>query len=102
VDKVYLWCAIIVSLITYGFWDEILSAYKIPIFYIGNALFIFMICGYIYYKDKQSFVKFFLFDIALSNLVDELFFDNTKMSVCELLLFLIIPIFWYLKTKKGK
>jgi hypothetical protein len=67
-------------------------------FYIGNATFILMLCTYLFYNDKKSFVKFVLFQLSLSNCIQELFTQNTKLEYYELLLILIVPASWYIRN----
>ena len=69
-------------------------------FYIGNSVFINMLCAYIFYNNKKSFIAFCLFILSINNLIDEIFFDNTTIGWNELILGLTLPLFWHLKNKK--
>lgn len=69
--KFILYIAFFISILTYNLWVY----YPKGTFYIGNALFIFFLCLYVYLKDKQSFITFVIFSLSISNLLDELFFD---------------------------
>lgn len=69
-------------------------------FYIGNALFIFLLSTYIFSNDKTSFIKFIIFGLCFSNLVDELYFDPTKIGLNEIVLLFILPIIWLVRLKK--
>ena len=72
---------LIISIITYMFWGFLPQGS----FYIGNALFISLLCTYLYFRNMSSNIKFILFSLSLNNLFDELFFDNTKLGINELL-----------------
>ncbi len=93
--KYLLYIATPVSLITYLFWEQLPKGS----FYIGNALFIFLLCSYIFVNHKQSFIKFVLFGLSLNNLIDELFFNPTELGYNELALAVSLPIIWFYKTK---
>lgn len=66
-------------------------------FYIGNAIFIALICAYIYLQEKQSFVKFVLFELSLANFIKELFLDASVLTLGEALLIVIVPLIWFIK-----
>lgn len=89
-----LYIALFISILTYMFWELFPKGY----FYIGNALFILMLCTYIFYKDKKSFVKFCLFELSLSNLLQEICNVNTKLEFSELVLIIVIPALWYYRN----
>jgi len=95
--KYYLHIATLISVVTYLFWNFL----PIGSFYIGNALFISMLCMYIFALDKQSFIKFVLFSLSLNNLLDELLFDNTKLGYNELIILVIVPLIWLVKNKRN-
>ena len=95
--KWILYIATIISLATYSFWTLIPIDY---FFYYGNAFFIFLLCLYLYLTDKKSFIKFFLFELSLFNLINELFLDPKVLSLTEALLIIIIPSIWFLKNGK--
>jgi hypothetical protein len=94
--KKILYIATVISLVTYLFWDQLPKGS----FYIGNALFIFLLCVYIFLKDKKSFIGFFLFCISLNNLIDELFLNNLKLDINELILIIVFPVLWLFKKNK--
>ena len=98
-DKILLWLGLIVSIITYSLWPQIKEQFGIGIFYTGNALFILLICSYLFSKNRSSLVCFLLFFVAINNLIDELFFDPTKPQFNEIILLILMPFIWYLKTK---
>jgi hypothetical protein len=81
---------------TWGFFDE---PYASKIFYIGNALFIFLLCLYIRQISKPSFLTFFLFCGTLNNLLDEICFDPQKIGWNEYIASAIIIIVYFLKDK---
>jgi hypothetical protein len=95
--KYFLHIATLISIITYLFWNFL----PIGSFYIGNALFISMLCMYIFSLDKKSFIKFVLFSLSLNNLLDELLFDNTKLGYNELIILVIVPLIWLVKNKRN-
>lgn len=66
-------------------------------FYLGNGLFIFMLCMYLFAQDKQSFIKFVLFSLSINNLFDELFFNPTELGFNELLVAILTPFIWLIK-----
>jgi len=94
--KYILYLATIVSIITYSFWTYLPKNF----FYYGNALFLSLICSYIYLQDKKSFIKFVLFELSIANVIKELFLDPGKLRVEEAILIVIIPFIWYLKYGK--
>lgn len=93
--KLILYIATLVSLVTYLCWSYLPKG----TFYIGNSLFIFLLCVYLFFKEKQSTIKFVLFCLSLNNFLDELFFDNTKLEINELFTGLTIIIFAIIKNK---
>jgi len=95
--KYFLHIATLLSIITYLFW----SYFPKGSFYVCNALFIFMLCVYIFALDKQSFIKFVLLSLSLNNLFDELLFDNTILGYNELIILVIVPIIWLIKNKRN-
>ena len=94
--------AICVGIFTYSFWKVILNLYKIPIYYIGNALTIFLLALYIKQVSKPSFLTFFLFCITLNNLLDELLFDNTKFGINEIIASVLLILVYYFRTTDKK
>ena len=94
--KIILYIATVISLITYLFWEYLPKGS----FYMGNALFILLLCIYLFLNDKGSVIKFILLALSLNNLLDEMFFDNTKLELNEILTALTIFIFAIIKKKK--
>ena len=68
-------------------------------YYVLNSLLLFLLCLYIFLNDKKSFIKFVLLGLSISNLLDELRFDPTKLHLNEIVVALLLPIIWYLKKK---
>lgn len=68
-------------------------------YYILNSFFVFLLCLFIYIKNRNSFINFVLVMLSFSTLLDELFFDNTVISVNELLIALSIPFIWVFRKK---
>ncbi|QQV91521.1 hypothetical protein M1M25_gp084 [Tenacibaculum phage Gundel_1] len=96
------------SVLVYQFWGLLLEKYSIKIFYPGIALmmlgFVFVIWSESKNKSFKYFMELFLL-LSFSNLIDEIFFDPTKLEINELIiaLFLVFRftfIIW--KTKKEK
>ena len=94
--KPILYIATAISLITYLFWSYLPKGS----FYIGNAIFILLLCVYLFLNEKGSIIKFILLALSLNNLLDEIFFDNTKIQLNEILTALTIFIFAIIKKKK--
>jgi len=95
--KYILHIATIISIITYMLWDFLPKGS----FYIGNGLFIFLLCVYIFSEDRKSFIKFVLFSLSLNNLFDELFFNPTKLGINESLLFVFIIVIGFFKYRRN-
>ncbi len=95
--KAVLYLALLIGILTYMFWEHLPKGS----FYIGNALFIFLISLYLFYHERKSFIIFFIFGLSLNNLLDELYFDNTILGYNEILLILILPIIWFFKFRKN-
>lgn len=93
-NKIILYIALILSIVTYLFWELFPKGF----FYIGNAITIFLLCTYLFYNDKKSFVKFCFFQLSLSNLIQEICNKNTTLEFSELLLILIVPFIWYVRN----
>ena len=98
-NKVILNISIFVGVITYTFWN-LINEIGITIFYKGNALFIFLLTLYIRQISKPSFITFFLFCLALNNLLDEILFDAQKIGWNEYITSAIIIIIYFLKDKE--
>jgi hypothetical protein len=98
-NKKILGIAVAVSIVTYLLWKPILNMFQIHTFYIGNALFIFLLAMYIKRTTEPSFITFFLVCLATSNLIDELFFDNTKFGINEIIATIILPMYYYLNER---
>lgn len=91
-----LWLALFVGLTTYSFWSYLGNG----AFYIGNSLFIFLLCAFLFNKNRSSLVCYLLLCVSLNNLFDELFFNPTEIQYNEIILLILMPFVWYLKTKK--
>jgi len=101
VDKFILWAAFVVAFITYSFWSPINEYLQANIFYLGNSFFIFLLCLFLFNKNRASLVCFLLLGVALNNFLDELFFNPTEVQLNEMILLLIAPVLWRLKTKNN-
>ena len=96
--KIILYISTIVSLITYMFWSYLPKGS----FYVGNSIFILLLCIYVFFTDKSSFIKFVLFSLSLNNFADEMVFDNTKFELNEILTGVFILIFSIIKKKNDR
>ena len=94
VNKLILYIALVISILTYFFWEVMFK----NAFYIGNALFILMLCTYLYQQDKKSFIKFCLFNLSLTNFLQEIFNKNITLGYAELLLIIFVPLIWYIRN----
>jgi len=101
VDKFILWAAFVVAFITYTFWNVIRNAFNIPVFYLGNSFFVFLLSLYLFKENRTSLVCFLIFGVAFNNLLDELFFDATQIQYNEILLLILMPFIWLYKTKRN-
>lgn len=91
-----IWVATIVSIVTYLFWVYLPKGS----FYIGNALFIFLLTLIIFKQNRNLFITFFLLCIAGNNLLDELFFEPRKLGINEIIFALIIPFIYYARKNR--
>ena len=96
-----LWMATFVVVVTYLFWKPLYDL-GIGVYYIGNALAIFLLALYIKQVSKPSFLTFFLFCITLNNLLDELLFDNTKFGINEIIASVLLILVYYFRTTAKK
>lgn len=94
-NKFILWIALFMGLSTYSFWGFLGPG----AFYIGNSFYILFLCIFLLNKYRDSLVCFLLFVVSLNNCIDELFFNPTEIQFNEILLLIITPIIWCLKTK---
>ncbi len=92
-----LWAATIISIAAYQLWP----IWSSELFFVGIALFIFIIVAVIFYQNRKLFISFFLLCIAFNNLLDELFFDPKSNGINEIVIVLILPIVWYLKMRSN-
>lgn len=99
--KLILYIGLIIGIATYLFWEN-LKNLGFKVFYIGNAIFIFSLCLYLFLTDTKSFIKYILFCLSLNNLCDELFFDPTKMGMNEIFIALTVLIFAIIRNKNAK
>lgn len=93
--KSLLTLALVISLITYGFWES----FPKGSFYYGNALFILLICLYIFLINRKSFICFLLLCYAINNLADELLFEPGVLGWNEIVYAVAVPLLWTLKIK---
>jgi hypothetical protein len=93
--------ALLIGVATYLFWNDVLKAWQITVFYVGNALFIFLLCLLNFIRGGNNVISFLLICLSFSNLLDELFFDNTKLGANEITLALILPFVWLIIRKRN-
>jgi hypothetical protein len=101
-NNVILKLAVFTAILVYTFWGFFDEPIASKIFYIGNALFIFLLALYIKQATKKSFLTFFLFCVTLNNLLDELLFDPQKIGYNEYIATAIIIVVYLLKDKDPK
>jgi hypothetical protein len=101
-SNVILKLAVFTAILVYTFWGFFNEPIASKIFYIGNALFIFLLALYIKQATKKSFLTFFLFCVTLNNLLDELLFDPQKIGYNEYIATAIIIVVYLLKDKDPK
>lgn len=96
--KILLWASLIISVFTYSMWEPIKLYYGIKIFYIGDAfthlidkLVLLLLCLQIPSNGIKK-LAVVLLGFAVSNLMDELFFDPTKIEFNEYISAIIICI----------
>jgi len=99
--KTVLYIAAFAEVLNYMFWQEIENYLGFHIFESVNAFFICVLCTFILSQNKSSFIAFFLFCASLNNFVDEAFNVWEKICVSEMLLFIIIPILWFVKSQRN-
>lgn len=96
-----IYVTILISIVTYLFWEVIKDKTGIGIFYIGNALSIFIMSLIIYINNVKNFGSFYLLCITLQNLLDELFFNPLVINNTEIIFALILPIIWLIKNNRN-
>jgi len=114
--KTILYIGTVVGVGTYLFWNDlkhlgfnltykdknVFSVESIKVFYLGNALFIFSLCLYMFLTDTKSLIKYVIFCLSLNNLCDELFFDPTKMGISEIFVAITVLVFAIIRYKNAK
>lgn len=90
----------LISILTYNLWGYIKLEYNISIFYTGIALS-FLLYSYTIsetlkylHKKEEISIRYVIFSeigltACISNLIDELFFDPTKIEINEYITFLL-------------
>lgn len=101
-NKILLWLAIAVVVIAFLFWDSIKENTGLGIFYYGNALSWFIISIFIWINHKKYLASFVLLCLSFNNLLDELFFDNTKIGLNEYLFGLVLIIITYIRYRYAR
>lgn len=111
---IFLWIATAVIVVAYMFWKPIFKAtggdlikYNktgeegsgIDLFFPLQALFMLMLCAYIFIREKHT-VSFVLLWLCSGNFIDELFFDNTTTYLSEIIYAGIGVIFSYIYNRK--
>ena len=93
-----MYIALVASVFTYLFWTFLPKGS----FYIGNAIYIYLLTLFIFIQKRKSFIRFILLAFAVNNLLDELFFDNTKFQLNEIILPFLLIIIWKLCRQDTK
>lgn len=90
----FIWIIIIISLITYLFHNEIDKYLGLEywFWFKGQALFIWLMSGYLLSLVKKKSVAFILFGYATNNLFDELFFNPVGIGLNEYIFAILIPL----------
>lgn len=85
----------IISVITYQCWNYLLVQYGIKVFYIGIALLLQGFTYVIWRESKDVRFKYFMEFFALlcfNNVIDEAFFNPTKIEANEIIISCILLI----------
>lgn len=99
VNKKLLIITLIIGILTYTFWSFVKDPLGTKIYFVGNALFIFLLALYIRQVTKKSFITFFLFCVTLNNLLDEILFDPQKIGLNEYIATALIIVVYFIKEK---
>jgi len=97
--KRLLYIATVIVLVDYLFWEQMEIFLGFQVFEILKALFLWMLCIFIFMQNRKSFICFFLFCASLNDLVDEVTGNWDKLYLSEAFLILILPLLWALKTQ---
>lgn len=95
-SKFNLYLALFISIMTYSFWTFLPK----ESFYKGNALYLLLISGYIFSKERKSLITFIIFELTISYFFKEMFLNPKELYLIEALLIIIIPVIWYRKYGK--
>lgn len=106
VNKIICILLLLISVLTYQFWYYFKEVHNINIFYVGIAL---LMQGFTYVIWKESkdmrfkyFMEFFVL-LCFSNIVDEAFFNPTKIEANEIMVsFLLLIRFIFIVWKLTK
>lgn len=101
----------VIAVLTYSFWSAIKEKYNVQVFYIGTSLafvgytyVIWLLTNQLKRFDKRYFnfslFAYVVYNTALNSLVDELFFDPTRLEINEYVGFLAIVCTAYYKYFK--
>jgi len=93
--KALIFIATVLSVFTFLFWSYMPKGF----FYIGIAIVLMLLSIIIFNHYKGYFWSFFLICGTANNLIDEMFFDNTKLGWNELALIIVIPAIWLIKAR---
>lgn len=97
-DKYLLWIGFIISLTAYSFWGYIKEYTGLKVFHPLVATFIVILSYQLYKDNRKSFIRFLIFELAIANLIKELFLNPGELQLSEALLIVILPTIWYLKN----
>lgn len=94
-----LWAALVVSIVAYQLWPYIpkweFNGIERKPYYIGIALFIMMLCLFIYIKLARCFITIALLVLSSYNVLDEVFFNPGEYVWYEWALVVVTSIGWY-------
>ena len=88
-----LWLAFLISMLAYNILTD-------GYFFTFNAIYVLGISFVLKRQNPKSFICYLIFCGAINNLVDELFFDNTKVGINEFFALICVPIIWYLRKNE--
>jgi len=73
--------------------------FPVNLYYCSLFLGIFLLHRFIFVNFKQYFVTFLLYGLSINKLLDEFFFDPTKLQLNELLFLIAFLIFGYFRQR---
>lgn len=110
VKKIWLlWIVAILGVATFLFWEflhknlnPILSenyGLTVSFYHAPMSIVFFLLYLFIFVNFKKYFITFLLLGLGINNLMDELFFDPTKLQLNELVFTIVIISFGLYRQK---